>query len=85
MVRNTLGHGHPTQVPGHRCGFLPLDHDPVRTVCQTFQRGAVFLRHATKEEAVSNARPELIRDFRLIVRRPDRICGYKVRPRPIYH
>jgi len=42
-----------------------------------------FLCHyATKEEAVSNARSAPGRDFRLIVKRPDRMGGDKVRRRP---
>ncbi len=55
----------------------------VRPARQTFQRDAVFLRHATKEEAFKNTRPEPGKDFRLIVKRLDRVGGGKVNHSPI--
>jgi surface polysaccharide O-acyltransferase-like enzyme len=82
LVRYTLGHGHPDQAPDHRRGLLSLDHDPVRTVPQALQHRALFLRHATKEETVSNACPAPGRDFRLIVKRPERMGDDKIRRRP---
>ena len=69
---------HWAEVSDHRLGLLCPDHGSVRPARQTFQRDAVFLRHATKEENFKNTRPAPGRGFRLIAKRLDRIGGDQV-------
>ena len=78
LVCNTLEYWNSAEISDHRFGLICPDHGPVRSACQTFQRDAVFLWHATKEEAFKSTRTALGKDFRLTVKRLERIGGDKV-------
>ena len=70
LVCDTLEYRHSVQVFDHCRGLLCTDHGLVQGACQTLQRGAVFLLHATKEDAGNLACRTSGRVWCLMVKRP---------------
>ena len=81
LVCNRLEYRHSAEISDHRSGLLCTNNGALRSARQTFQRCAVFLWHATKEEVTSNACPADGKDSCLIIWRPARIGSGKWRRR----